>query len=540
MKEKIIKDRKWVIKAAVVFFVVLLLLTFFSNTIMNYSLPQVTTQYVQSGTIASKVRGTGVVAADNPYNVTVNSERKVKLVAVKEGDSVEQGALLVMFEDGDSTEFSTAKKTLDDAKATYQRYIVTNQIENDLVQRVESGQTGDYSGYQTQLVLAKAEVDSAKQTVDQYTASTKALQTQLDTLQNAIADTTAEQAALNAANAALKAAEHDKTIAENNAASLEEQYNLYSEAGSDVSSIAIQLANAKSILTEAQNTVLRLQQEAESAQEALTAKQENAQNRAAIASLQTQLNAENAVLSDASDKLAKAQETQQKIVEKLNTETELASMYQTIQEAQTAFDQIGTDDSGNKLIAAQAGIVSNLSVSKGQTTVAGEPLMTITNTDGGYAATITVTTEQSRRIKIGDTADIDENWYYSNLSAVVTAIRSNSENLGQSKLVDIKIDGDVAEGTSLNFAIGKRNSSYNLIVPNGAMREDKNGKFILIIRQKSSPLGNRYFAKRVDVEIAASDDVNSAVTGELEGYEYVITTSTKSIKAGDQVRLTES
>lgn len=540
MKEKIIKDRKWVIKAAVVFFVVLLLLTFFSNTIMNYSLPQVTTQYVQSGTIASKVRGTGVVAADNPYNVTVNSERKVKLVAIKEGDSVEQGALLVMFEDGDSTEFSTAKKTLDDAKATYQRYIVTNQIENDLVQRVESGQTGDYSGYQTQLALAKAEVDSAKQTVDQYTASTKALQTQLDTLQNAIADTTAEQAALNAANAALKSAENDKTMAENNAASLEEQYNLYSEAGSDVSSIAIQLANAKSILTEAQNTVLRLQQEAESAQEALTAKQENAQNRAAIASLQTQLNAENAVLSDASDKLAKAQETQQKIVEKLNTETELASMYQTIQEAQTAFDQIGTDGSGNKLIAAQASIVSNLSVSKGQTTVAGEPLMTITNTDGGYAATITVTTEQSRRIKIGDTADIDENWYYSNLSAVVTAIRSNSENPGQSKLVDIKIDGDVAEGTSLNFAIGERNSSYNLIVPNGAVREDKNGKFILIIRQKSSPLGNRYFAKRVDVEIAASDDVNSAVTGELEGYEYVITTSTKSIKAGDQVRLTES
>ncbi|MEY8328326.1 HlyD family efflux transporter periplasmic adaptor subunit [Lachnospiraceae bacterium 48-33] len=540
MKEKIIKDRKWVIKAAVVFFVVLLLLTFFSNTIMNYSLPQVTTQYVQSGTIASKVRGTGVVAADNPYNVTVNSERKVKLVAIKEGDSVEQGALLVMFEDGDSTEFSTAKKTLDDAKATYQRYIVTNQIENDLVQRVESGQTGDYSGYQTQLALAKAEVDSAKQTVDQYTASTKALQTQLDTLQNAIADTTAEQAALNAANAALKSAENDKTMAENNAASLEEQYNLYSEAGSDVSSIAIQLANAKSILTEAQNTVLRLQQEAESAQEALTAKQENAQNRAAIASLQTQLNAENAVLSDASDKLAKAQETQQKIVEKLNTETELASMYQTIQEAQTAFDQIGTDGSGNKLIAAQAGIVSNLSVSKGQTTVAGEPLMTITNTDGGYAATITVTTEQSRRIKIGDTADIDENWYYSNLSAVVTAIRSNSENPGQSKLVDIKIDGDVAEGTSLNFAIGERNNSYNLIVPNGAVREDKNGKFILIIRQKSSPLGNRYFAKRVDVEIAASDDVNSAVTGELEGYEYVITTSTKSIKAGDQVRLTES
>lgn len=166
--------------------------------------------------------------------------------------------------------------------------------------------------------------------------------------------------------------------------------------------------------------------------------------------------------------------------------------------------------------------------------------MTITGTDGGYVATITVTTEQARRIKIGDTADIDESWYYSDISAVVSAIRNNSENPGQSKLVDIKLNGDVAEGTSLNFAIGGKNNTYNFVVPNSAVREDKNGKFILIIRQKSSPLGNRYFAKRVDVELSASDDVNSAVTGELEGYEYVITTSTKAIKAGDQVRLTES
>lgn len=540
MKENIVKNRKWVIKSASVFFVVLLLLTFFSNTIMNYSLPQVATQYIQSGTIASKVRGTGVVAADNPYHVTVNSARKVKLVAVKEGDTVEQGALLIMFEDGDSTELAAAKKAVEDAKSAYQKYIVTNQVDTALVQKVESGQTGDYSEYQTQLASAKTAVDSAQETVNQYTASTKTLQTQLDTLQNAVSDITAEQEALERANTALRTAENEKTIAENNVSSLEEQYNLYSEAGSDISGIAVQLANAKSILTEAQNNVIRCQQEADNAQAVLTAKQENAQNRAAIASLQTQLSTENTALSNAADKLTKAQEAQQKIIEKLNTETELVSMYQAILEAQTALDQMGTDGSGNKIVAASAGVVSNLSVSKGQTTVAGEPLMTITGTDGGYVATITVTTEQARRIKIGDTADIDESWYYSDISAVVSAIRNNSENPGQSKLVDIKLNGDVAEGTSLNFAIGGKNNTYNFIVPNSAVREDKNGKFILIIRQKSSPLGNRYFAKRVDVELSASDDVNSAVTGELEGYEYVITTSTKAIKAGDQVRLTES
>ena len=94
MKESLKMNRTWVIKLAAVFFVILLLLTFFSNTIMNYSLPQVATQTIQSGTITSKVRGSGTVTTANPYNVTVSSERKIKIVNVKEGDSVEQGALL--------------------------------------------------------------------------------------------------------------------------------------------------------------------------------------------------------------------------------------------------------------------------------------------------------------------------------------------------------------------------------------------------------------------------------------------------------------
>lgn len=540
MTEKIIKNRKWVIKAAIIFFVVLLLLTFFSNTIMNYSLPQVATQYVQPGTIASKVRGSGVVTVANPYYVTVNSEKKVRLVAVKEGDTVEAGSLLVMFEEGDSTELAAAKKAVEDAKLSYDRYIVANEVTDDMIQKVESGQSGDYSEYKTLLASAKNSVDSAQHTVDQYTASTKSLQTRVEELQNAVADTTAEQAALETTNAALKAAQSEQTIAENNVTSLQEQYQLYMEAGNDISSIAGQLANAKSILTETQNKVTRCQQAVEEAQSALAAKQENIENKASIAALQTQLNRENAALSDATEKLSKAQESHQKIMDQFNSEIELAGMYQSIKDAQASLDQLNQEGSGNKILAASGGVVSNISISKGQTTVAGEPLLTITNQESGYAATLTVTTEQARRIKVGDTAAIDESWYYSDLSAVVTGIRNNSENPGQSKLVDLKVTGAVSEGTTLNFAIGDKNSSYDLIVPNGAVREDKNGKFILIIRQKGSPLGNRYFAQRVNVEVTASDDVNSAITGELEGYEYVITTSTRSIKPGDQVRLTKN
>ena len=44
-------------------------------------------------------------------------------------------------------------------------------------------------------------------------------------------------------------------------------------------------------------------------------------------------------------------------------------------------------------------------------------------------------------------------------------------------------------------------------------------------------------ATRIDVEVLASDDTQTAISGALYGYEYVITTATKPVEAGKQVRL---
>ena len=63
--------------------------------------------------------------------------------------------------------------------------------------------------------------------------------------------------------------------------------------------------------------------------------------------------------------------------------------------------------------------------------------------------------------------------------------------------------------------------------------------FVLAIVSKSTPLSTRYTATRVDVQVLASDDKSSAVSGIGSG-EFVITTSTKPIEAGTQVRLAEN
>ena len=50
---------------------------------MNYSLPEVATEYVQSGSITEKVRGTGTIEATDPYNIIVKETRVISSVAVK-------------------------------------------------------------------------------------------------------------------------------------------------------------------------------------------------------------------------------------------------------------------------------------------------------------------------------------------------------------------------------------------------------------------------------------------------------------------------
>ena len=76
------KNRAWVKDAAIVFLVVLLLLTFFSNTIMNHSLPEVATQMVTDGTITAKVRGTGTVAANGSHKVKAKANETIGRVMV--------------------------------------------------------------------------------------------------------------------------------------------------------------------------------------------------------------------------------------------------------------------------------------------------------------------------------------------------------------------------------------------------------------------------------------------------------------------------
>ena len=150
-----------------------------------------------------------------------------------------------------------------------------------------------------------------------------------------------------------------------------------------------------------------------------------------------------------------------------------------------------------------------------------------------------VTNAQAQKLKVGDVAKPQNAWMFSDeFKATLTSIKNDKTDPSGKKLLTFKIEStEVTPGQSLALAIGERSIEYDMVVPNSAIKTGSTGKFVLAINSKSSPLGNRYIATNVEVEVLASDDNYTAISAALNGDEFVITTSTKPVKAGEQVRL---
>ena len=557
----------------IIFLLVMLILTFFSNTIMNYSLVEVSTQQVTSGQITSKVRGSGSVEASESYSVTIEETRKIATVNVKKDAEVTTGDVLFTLEDADSDELDAAKKSLNEAQAAYESAVLTAGITVAERQSIEAGKGSSLTQKQNEIAAANQRVTDAQAAVDTAQASVDKIKAQIDAISNSTVDTTAEEKAVLDAEKKNSEAQDSLTSAESAYTPVKTAYDTalseyddaviayhaakttYDKDTSDSNKKAMdaaeitmdsaneKLKNCKANLDKVQGSYDSAKSAATDSKNALSnanynlsVKKLTGTNTAEANNLQAQLNTATAALTDANTALTNATNDQKKVTDKISGEVTIASAYKTMAELQDEVAKLQEKSVGTEITSPISGTVTDIAVTAGTTVNANDVMMTIQPENKAYMLQFSVTENQAKKIKVGDTAEILNNWYGNDVSAVVSAIRKDPQNRSNSIII-CEMKGDVAVGDNYTLSIGEQSSNYDTIVPTSAIREDSNGKFILIIESKSTPLGNRYYARRVDVDIITSDDTKSAVTGALEGYEYVITTTTKPIKENEQVRL---
>ncbi len=238
-------------------------------------------------------------------------------------------------------------------------------------------------------------------------------------------------------------------------------------------------------------------------------------------------------------------EKQMKIDSATESKNDVESKYtredqvKQIEELKEKIEKIKAAPEETLVTAPIAGKIVSIDFVPGNSITSGAEVARIEVADKGYICEVSMTTEQARKVQIGAECSIVNSWWFSDVKASVSQIRSDPQSQGQKKIVVITVTGDVSEGQTLNFSIGDRSQSYESVLPKNAIREDKEGKFVLVVESKSTPLGVRYKAVRYNVEVVASDDTKCAVSG-LYGNESIITTSTSPISDGQQVRLAEN
>lgn len=436
-------ERKEKIKSiAIVFLSIMLVLTFFSNTIMNYSLVEVSTQGVYGGSITTKVRGSGTVEATEAVSVEASSGRKIETISVKTGAEVEEGDVLFTLGAGDSDELAAARDAYESAKNAYEIAILSSGITVSERLIIEAGSFGSLTDRQNAVVSSEGAVEELQKKYDEMTAY--------------IADLKAEKATATPE----RVEEIDYWLGEITAPYKETKEQLEAaKAAEDLAADYIQQIN---------------------------------------------LNAQYEALCELKEKV-------------------------------TELEGKGGD---REIKAPMAGTITQINYYAGQTIKENTVVMEIKPENEAYTMQFTVSQTQSRRIKPGDPAEILYNWYRDEITARVATVQRDPMNR-ESYIVTCELFGDVNVGDYYTVSIGQQSSSYDYVVPTSCIREDSNGKFVLIIEAKSTPLGNRYYARRVDVEIITSDDSQSAITGAFDGYVYVITTTSKPVEENQQVRLAE-
>ena len=540
------KNREWVKTAAIIFLLILLILTFFSNTILNRTLPQVSTYAVTDGSIAARVRATGKVSAIGNNQVKATGTRTIAAVKVKEGQEVNEGDVLFVMGSGTTEEIETATDARDSAYYAAKR-ANTNwptapttadaslNAAYDALNRAQVAYDETYARYASQLPDSAEAQQLAQELEDAQNELTNAWAIARYEIEDA--ELAFSEAATNLAvrDAELQAAQAQYLIDHDEAA--------FNAALAVYDSAVTQYNQAKTIRD---NLVTNGTVDCQLAQAAVNSAQSTYD--AYMSSASTAYNAIQSAESNLASALYSYESAEASYYSSYSSYgQQSASVAVDVEEAQNTLAKkeerlanLTGEGVDVNVYATVSGIVETVNFSSGDTVTKDDVMCVIEVPDQGYTMTATVTKDQASRLKVGDEGTVSNYYWGSTITAKITAIKSDKTDPQGKREITFEIDGDVTNGQELTVSVGSKSATYDIVVPKSAVMSDNNGNYVLVITSKSSALGNRYFAKRVDVEVLAEDDSYKAISGDLGVGDFVITNSSTKINSGDQIRLADN
>lgn len=196
----------------------------------------------------------------------------------------------------------------------------------------------------------------------------------------------------------------------------------------------------------------------------------------------------------------------------------------------------------SRLTTPVSGIVTAVNAVKGAPVPSGKAAVSIADLSKGQQMKATIDDAKAPYVAVGDKTElIFATLNNARIPVQITNIRDAVNASGQSgdkgKEVTFTLKDDRLKGGETGeFDIIKKTASFRSLLPNDAVREDDQGTYVLLLKEKKGPLGTEYVAQRANVQIGDADDTKTSIENGITPLDKVIVSSSKSISDGDRVR----
>ncbi|MCM1505684.1 MAG: HlyD family efflux transporter periplasmic adaptor subunit [Ruminococcus flavefaciens] len=589
------RKREIIKTVLIVFLIIMLILTFCSNTIMNKSLAEITTESATSGKLTERIRGSGLVESNQSYDVKIDGNKVIDTIMIKTGQEVKKDDVLFIIGTEESKELETAEDSLIALELEYQKALLGVPEDYTAENQAISNARDDLDAAIAKRNNAIANSDSVQQALYDYnsnrnelTRKTKILEKLQSTIIAIDSNDYSSAAVEYTGNLiflydAYVTAENDyntayslytkmltgnpvetptEPVTENTTntdtdliqETTEEEITQPDNSSYDIESLKADADNKEIIRDQAlsdynneknniRNDLMNQLYSIENDIDYLNGQITNYESSQGVGATMT--------IEDYDEDIRIKQNTLETLIAELNKSKsqndlqnktnllEIEAKKKEVDNMKKKIAKLKEENSVTEIKSKYNGIVSSINVKVGEETIPDMPLAVIDIADEGYTVELSVDAEKAKKIKKGVEAEVVNNWN-GDITAVLTDIKNDTKAGSKNRILTFSVTGDVNSGSMLDLSIPCGSGNYDIIVPKSAVYKDSQGSFVLVVNSKSSPLGNRYFAERVDVEVLASDEISSAVQGSLNAGNYIITTASKPVQPKDQVRMKDN
>ena len=555
------KKRKWVVRAMISFVAILALLTFFSNTIMNATIPKVMGQNAVRGNLSYTNSETGTIVADLKTDVKSLANREIDKVLVNNYTRVEAGDPVVTLkpiEDGDDASLEELRNQLQTAQRAQRDYEMGPDVDTScsLEQAAVDNAQDSLSAANSNLEDARNRdsiIDDANSRIESYSTDVNSLQATVDAEAAIVADYNDQIAQLDIEinNTQIEidtlinlgvptpTPVPSEPVAESSETATNPQTDNLAQLQSDLEDLESQKEDLESLRDDASARQSSAAAELADAQAEVADAEADlaaAQQLPSVSDAQTAVNRAQTALADAQSDLSDAQARAN--VTAAQTADQVSDRLELIEELEDKIAKAEEAANATEIVAPISGMVYSVAVTDGEKMEDNKVIMIIIPDNTTYSITFTFDTEVANKFEAGTELTPNDSWID---KCTVMTIRPDETNPREKRIVKCSLGGfNIWPGTQLTVTADKTNQDYDHVIPSSAVGRDNTGYYVYVIIESTGPLGDKFVVKRVGVSVDASDGAMSAISCEhIEDIEQgmIVTRSEKPLHNGDRVRM---